>query len=84
MEGETLLGLGLSFSNEFELIKNDQNPSIWIIILKIKNNLFIAVESIATLKEHESLAYGIDIYKDEWLATCSFYDKKLCLWNLSK
>ena len=51
------------------------------------------IEVIAELKEHESMCYGLDMFEKQssvphaegWkglpFLTCSFYDKRLCLWQ---
>ena len=48
--------------------------------------------TVLTYKEHKSLAYGADwcffkrpdaVKSEKLVATCSFYDHKLCLWSFS-
>ena len=71
IENKEKIFLGLSFANQFEILEFGLEKSI---------------QSLAKIKEHDSLAYGLDFYENEnenYLVTSSFYDKKLCLWKIS-
>lgn len=66
---------------------------VWRVIPKTKTELLaccmyngakiLATESFNVIKEwngHESIVYGGDVTEGA-LATCSFYDKRVCIWR---
>lgn len=51
-------------------------------VLRISNDFSSIDASKRIFKEHESMCYGGDWrHTDGLLATCSFYDKRVCLWE---
>ena len=64
--------------------ENPEDPNIWLVaamhggakIVDIQKN-----EVIQSFDEHDSMVYGAVWLNKKEIATCSFYDKKLCFWR---
>ncbi|KAG4303551.1 hypothetical protein PCK1_000069 [Pneumocystis canis] len=48
--------------------------------LNILENKIYKAEIYKEFKEHQSIVYAGDWYNEQEIVTCSFYDKRICLW----
>ncbi|QSL64353.1 hypothetical protein MERGE_001653 [Pneumocystis wakefieldiae] len=66
--------------NQFRILGCLMYDGAKLFDLDISKNDAHNVEIYKEFAEHESIVYAGDWYSEQEVVTCSFYDKKICLW----
>ncbi|KAG4303676.1 hypothetical protein PCK1_000194, partial [Pneumocystis canis] len=70
--------------NKFRILGCLMYEGAKVLDLNILENDIYQAEIYKEFKEHQSIVYAGDWYNDQEIVSCSFYDKKICLWLKAK